>query len=86
MCWPDGYAYREVAMGSLVAVPIDYSIFLSVEAKLLVRSGRPLTVPAQELLNWMLQRRQCLPRTNKHNAWRLQKKPEPDVDSGFSVN
>ena len=43
-------------MGSLVAVPIDYSIFLSVEAKLLVRSGRPLTVPAQELLNWMLQR------------------------------
>lgn len=49
-------AYREVANGSLAAVPIDHPLFQSVEAKILVKSGRPLTAPAQELLNWMLQR------------------------------
>lgn len=49
-------AYREIAKGSLAAVLIDHPLFLSVEAKLLVKSGRPLAAPAQELLNWMLQR------------------------------
>ena len=49
-------AYREIAKGSLAAIPIAHPIFLGVEAKLLVKSGRPLAAPAQELLNWMLQR------------------------------
>jgi hypothetical protein len=49
-------AYREIANGSLAAVSIDHPLFLGVEAKLLVKSGRPLAAPAQELLNWMLQR------------------------------
>ena len=42
--------------GSLAAVMIDHPLFLGVKAKLLVKSGRPLAAPAQELLNWMLQR------------------------------
>jgi DNA-binding transcriptional LysR family regulator len=46
-------AYREIAKGSLVAVPIDHPLLQSVEAKLLVKSGRPLAAPAQELLNWV---------------------------------
>ncbi|VVP93517.1 hypothetical protein PS918_03477 [Pseudomonas fluorescens] len=49
-------AYREIAQGSLAAIPIDHPLFLGVEAKLLVKSGRPLAAPAQELLDWMLKR------------------------------
>ena len=49
-------AYREIAQGSLAAISVDHPLFLGVEAKLLVKSGRALTAPAQELLNWMLQR------------------------------
>lgn len=37
-------------------IGLAYPIFLGVKAKLLVKSGRPLAAPAQELLNWMLQR------------------------------
>lgn len=37
-------------------IGLVYPIFLGVKAKLLVKSGRPLAAPAQELLNWMLQR------------------------------
>jgi DNA-binding transcriptional LysR family regulator len=49
-------AYREIATGSLVALPIDHPLLRGVEAKLLVKSGRPLAAPAQELLDWVLRR------------------------------
>nr|WP_218179001.1 LysR family transcriptional regulator [Pseudomonas gingeri] len=49
-------AYREIARGELAAVPIEHPLFLGIEAKLLVKSGRPLAAAPQELLRWMLQR------------------------------
>ncbi|UZD92837.1 LysR family transcriptional regulator [Pseudomonas corrugata] len=49
-------AYREIAQGSLAVVAVDHPLFQGVEAKLLLKSGRALAAPAQELLNWMLQR------------------------------
>ena len=49
-------AYREIAQGDLTVIPVDHPLFVQVEAKLLVKAGRPLAAPAQELLNWMLQR------------------------------
>lgn len=49
-------AYREIAAGELAVVPVDHPLLLGVEAKLLVKSGRPLAAAAQELLDWMLRR------------------------------
>ena len=47
-------AYRELASGSLAVVPIDHALFKGAKARLLVKSGRPLVVAAQELLTWIL--------------------------------
>jgi DNA-binding transcriptional LysR family regulator len=49
-------AYREIEKGQLTAILVDHPLLLGVEAKLMVKSGRPLAAPAQELLNWMLER------------------------------
>lgn len=49
-------AYREIEQGHLAAIMIDHPLMLGVEAKLLVKSGRPLAAPAQELLRWMRER------------------------------
>jgi len=35
-------------------VPIDHALFKGAKARLLVKSGRPLVVAAQELLTWIL--------------------------------
>jgi DNA-binding transcriptional LysR family regulator len=47
-------AYRELAAGNLAVVPIDHALFKGTKARLLVKSGRPLVVAAQELLTWIL--------------------------------
>jgi DNA-binding transcriptional LysR family regulator len=47
-------AYRELAAGNLAVVPIDHGLFKGAKARLLVKSGRPLVVAAQELLTWIL--------------------------------
>ena len=47
-------AYRELASGNLAVVPIDHALFKGTKARLLVKSGRPLVVAAQELLTWIL--------------------------------
>ncbi|MDY7511246.1 LysR family transcriptional regulator [Ralstonia wenshanensis] len=44
-------AYREIAAGTLAVVPIDHPLFLSIQARLLVKIGRPLPTAALELLN-----------------------------------
>jgi DNA-binding transcriptional LysR family regulator len=49
-------AYRELASGELVIVPIDHPLFQGTKARLLVKSGRPLVAAAHELLEWMLRR------------------------------
>ncbi|MCX4162912.1 MULTISPECIES: LysR family transcriptional regulator [Paraburkholderia] len=49
-------AYREIAAGELVVVPIDHPLFRGVKARVLVKAGRPLAAAPQELLNWILHR------------------------------
>ncbi|MGY2288262.1 LysR family transcriptional regulator [Pseudomonas sp. SDO528_S397] len=49
-------AYREIDNGELASVSVDHPILRAVEAKLLVKSARPLAAPAQALLDWMLAR------------------------------
>ncbi|OAJ55291.1 LysR family transcriptional regulator [Paraburkholderia ginsengiterrae] len=47
-------AYREIAAGELVVVPIDHPLLSGTKARVLVKSGRPLVAAAHELLNWIL--------------------------------
>jgi DNA-binding transcriptional LysR family regulator len=47
-------AYRELASGNLSVLAIDHALFNNAKARLLVKSGRPLVVAAQELLTWVL--------------------------------
>jgi DNA-binding transcriptional LysR family regulator len=47
-------AYREVASGQLMTVPIAHPLFESVQAKVLVKESRPLGQGPQELLDWIL--------------------------------
>jgi DNA-binding transcriptional LysR family regulator len=49
-------AYRELASGELVIVPIDHPLFQGTKARLLVKSARPLAAGALELLEWILRR------------------------------
>ncbi|CAG2148924.1 LysR family transcriptional regulator [Cupriavidus plantarum] len=47
-------AYREIAAGTLAVVPIEHPLFQGVQARLLVKDGRPLPAAALELLNHLL--------------------------------
>jgi DNA-binding transcriptional LysR family regulator len=49
-------AYREIAAGELVTVPIDHPLLHGTKARVLVKSGRPLVAAAHELLEWILRR------------------------------
>ena len=49
-------AYREIASGELVIVPIDHPLCRGTKARLLVKTNRPLVAAAQELLDWILSR------------------------------
>jgi DNA-binding transcriptional LysR family regulator len=49
-------ARREVAAGELAVVPVDHPLLRGIHARVLVRSGRPLTAAASELLDWILRR------------------------------
>ncbi|BCQ27217.1 LysR family transcriptional regulator (plasmid) [Caballeronia sp. NK8] len=49
-------AYRELASGELTTIPIAHPLFESAQAKLLVKTGRPLAAGPQELLDWILKR------------------------------
>lgn len=46
-------ARREIDAGELVTVPIDHPLFRSVHARALVKTGRPLSSAASELLKWI---------------------------------
>jgi DNA-binding transcriptional LysR family regulator len=47
-------ARREVAAGELAIVPIAHPLFRGINARVLVRSGRPLAAAPTELLDWIL--------------------------------
>ncbi|WP_321801587.1 LysR family transcriptional regulator [Caballeronia sp. J97] len=49
-------AYRELASGELTTIPVAHPLFESAQAKLLVKTGRPLAAGPQELLDWILSR------------------------------
>ncbi|VVE02604.1 LysR family transcriptional regulator [Pandoraea terrigena] len=48
--------YREIDAGELVALPIAHPLFEAAKARLLVKSRRPLSAAAEELLKWILER------------------------------
>jgi DNA-binding transcriptional LysR family regulator len=49
-------ARRELASGELAVVPIAHPLFASAQARLLVKTGRPLAAGPQALLDWILAR------------------------------
>jgi DNA-binding transcriptional LysR family regulator len=49
-------AYRELASGELTTVPIAHPLFEGVQARALVKTGRPLAAGPLELLNWIQER------------------------------
>ncbi|CAG2135251.1 LysR family transcriptional regulator [Cupriavidus numazuensis] len=44
-------AYREIAAGTLAAVPLDHPLFQGTQARLLVKAGRPLPAAALAMLD-----------------------------------
>ncbi|MCI1035898.1 LysR family transcriptional regulator [Pseudomonas putida] len=49
-------AINDMLAGDLVTRAIDHPLFQHIYARLLVKRGRPLSVAAEELLKWILQR------------------------------
>ncbi|MFT4069966.1 LysR family transcriptional regulator [Paraburkholderia sp.] len=49
-------AYREIASGELTVVPIAHPLFSGAQARVLVKSGRPLAPGPLELLRWIQER------------------------------
>jgi DNA-binding transcriptional LysR family regulator len=49
-------AYRELASGELTTVPIAHPLFEGVQARALVKTGRPLAGGPLELLKWIQER------------------------------
>lgn len=49
-------AYREIAAGSLVTVPINHPLLRGTQARLLVKTGRPLPAAASEFLEHITRR------------------------------
>jgi DNA-binding transcriptional LysR family regulator len=49
-------AYRELASGELTTVPIAHPLFESAQARVLVKTARPLAPGPLELLKWIQQR------------------------------
>jgi DNA-binding transcriptional LysR family regulator len=49
-------AYRELASGELTTVPIAHPLFESAQARVLVKTGRPLAAGPLELLKWIQER------------------------------
>ncbi|WP_233852457.1 LysR family transcriptional regulator [Paraburkholderia sp. HD33-4] len=49
-------AYREIASGELTTVPIAHPLFSAAQARVLVKTGRPLAPGPLELLRWIEER------------------------------
>ncbi|WP_233804793.1 LysR family transcriptional regulator [Paraburkholderia sp. HP33-1] len=49
-------AYREIASGELTTVPIAHPLFSGAQARVLVKTGRPLAPGPLELLRWIQER------------------------------
>ncbi|WP_159834905.1 LysR family transcriptional regulator [Burkholderia sp. 8Y] len=47
-------AYREIASGEMKTVPIAHPVLENIQARVLLKAGRPLAAGPQELLTWML--------------------------------
>ena len=45
---------REVAAGELAVLPIEHALFRGIQARVLVRTGRPLAAAPRELLDWIV--------------------------------
>lgn len=63
-------AYREIAAGELTIVPIDHALFRGTQARVLVKSGRPLVAAAHELLDWILRRMRMFAETSERKRGR----------------
>ncbi|MGI4856119.1 MAG: LysR family transcriptional regulator [Janthinobacterium lividum] len=49
-------AVDEISQGRLAKLPIDYPLFKTAQARVLVKAGRPLPHAASELLRWIVTR------------------------------
>lgn len=47
-------AYREIASGEMKTVPIAHPVFENIQARVLLKAGRPLAAGPQALLTWLL--------------------------------
>ncbi|MGF6607500.1 DNA-binding transcriptional LysR family regulator [Paraburkholderia sp. WSM4175] len=58
-------AYREIASGELTTIPIAHPLFSGAQARVLVKTGRPLAPGPLELLRWIEER---MPMFSKSSA------------------
>jgi hypothetical protein len=49
-------AYREIASGELMTLPIKHPLFQGTHARLIVKEGRPLAAGPLELIRWIEQK------------------------------
>lgn len=57
-------ARREIDAGELAVVPIAHPLFSGTQARVLVKSGRPLAAAPSELLEWILRRMKIFARAS----------------------
>ncbi|APA88204.1 LysR family transcriptional regulator [Paraburkholderia sprentiae WSM5005] len=63
-------AYREIASGELTTVPIAHPLFSGAQARVLVKTGRPLAPGPLELLRWIEERMAMFSSSNVNRAAR----------------
>lgn len=70
-------AYREVASGELTTIPIAHPLFESAQARVLVKTGRPLAPGPLELLRWIQERMPifCAPPTRESRKRKTPRRP-----------
>jgi DNA-binding transcriptional LysR family regulator len=61
-------AYREIASGELTTVPIAHPLFSGAQARVLVKTGRPLAPGPLELLRWIEERMPMFSRSSANRV------------------
>ncbi|MGF6373146.1 DNA-binding transcriptional LysR family regulator [Paraburkholderia sp. RAU6.4a] len=61
-------AYREIASGELTTIPIAHPLFSGAQARVLVKTGRPLAPGPLELLRWIEERMPMFSTSSANNV------------------
>jgi DNA-binding transcriptional LysR family regulator len=74
-------AYREIASGELMTLPIKHPLFQGTHARLIVKEGRPLAAGPLELIRWIEERLPVFAARVHGGSGRTKKRRRPDPHS-----